>query len=117
MDLVWFAAGLVDVMRNKPKSSMLFSRYFIGNGIPTWLLAPFNLFVDLLSYSNPGIYTLDDFPPEYRREIEDVLDTFRNRREEIISKGGQRLRRGAARHVCMALVRQAACQRCSGVRS
>jgi len=83
--IVWLAAGLVDVMRNKPKTSILFSRYFMGNGIPTWLLSPFNLLVDLLSYRNPGIYTLDDFPEVYRREIEDVLDTFRNRKEEIIS--------------------------------
>lgn len=83
--IIWLAAGLVDVMRNKPKTPMLISRYFMGNGIPTWLLSPFNLFVDLLSYRNPGIYTLDDFPPDYRSEIEGVLNTFRDRKEEIIA--------------------------------
>jgi aspartyl/asparaginyl beta-hydroxylase (cupin superfamily) len=82
---IWLVTGLVDVMRNKPKTSLLFSRYFMGNGIPTWLLSPFNLFVDLLSYRNPGIYTLDDFPADYRREIEDVLNTFRDRKDEIVS--------------------------------
>lgn len=84
--MLWLVAGLIDVMRNKPKSAMLFNRYFMGNGIPTFLLAPLNLFVDLLSYRNPGIYRLDDFPAEYRREIEEVLDTFRNRKEEIIDR-------------------------------
>lgn len=86
LTVLLLATGLIDVMRNKPKTSMLFSRYFLGNGIPTWLLSPFNLAVDLLSYRNPGVYTLDDFPADYRREIEDVLNTFRDRREEIIAK-------------------------------
>ncbi|GAB4353446.1 MAG: aspartyl/asparaginyl beta-hydroxylase domain-containing protein [Oricola sp.] len=84
--VIWLVTGLIDVMRNKPKSSMLFSRYFMGNGIPTWLLSPVNLLADVLSYRNPGIYTLDDLPGDYRREVEDVLNAFRERRDEIIAK-------------------------------
>ena len=82
---VLVVCGLVDVMRNKARTVLMFNRYFLGNGISTWLLSPFNLLVDLISYRNPGVYTLDDFPPEYRREIEEVLDTFRNRKDEIIA--------------------------------
>jgi aspartyl/asparaginyl beta-hydroxylase (cupin superfamily) len=87
----WFfaffaATGLIDVMRNKGKTPLMFNRYFFGNGIPTWLLSPFNLFVDLLSYRNPGIYTLEDFPHAYRDEINSVLDVFKARRDEIIAE-------------------------------
>lgn len=79
----WLVCGAIDVSRNKGKNRLLVSRYFLGNGILTWLLSPFNLFVDLISRRNPGIYTLDDFPAEWREEIETVLNTFRTRRDEI----------------------------------
>jgi len=83
--LIWIAAGLIDIWRNKGKTSLMFNRYFLGNGIPTWLLSPFNLFIDLISYRNPGVWRLEDFPPEWRAEIETVLDTFRARKSEIIA--------------------------------
>jgi len=83
LTLFWLVCGVIDVARNKGKNQLLISRYFMGNGILTWLLSPFNLFVDLLSHRNPGIYTLDDFPAEWREEIETVLNTFRTRRDEI----------------------------------
>ncbi|MEX6507682.1 aspartyl/asparaginyl beta-hydroxylase domain-containing protein [Jiella sp. M17.18] len=83
--LVWIAAGLIDVARNKGKTKLMYSRYFMGNGIPTWLLSPFNLLIDLVSYRNPGVWTLDDFPPAWREEIETVLNTFRTRKSEIIA--------------------------------
>ncbi|WP_062111220.1 aspartyl/asparaginyl beta-hydroxylase domain-containing protein [Aureimonas sp. AU40] len=82
----WLVCGAIDVSRNKGKNRLLVSRYFMGNGILTWLLSPFNLFVDRLSRRNPGVYTLGDFPPEWRAEIETVLDTFRTRRDEITSE-------------------------------
>ncbi|TCD13108.1 aspartyl/asparaginyl beta-hydroxylase domain-containing protein [Oricola cellulosilytica] len=85
LSVIWLVAGIIDVMRNKGKTGLMFSRYFLGNGILTWLLAPFNLLADLLSYRNPGLYTLDDFPAAYRAEIEHVLDTFRARKDEIIA--------------------------------
>ncbi|WP_427025578.1 aspartyl/asparaginyl beta-hydroxylase domain-containing protein [Aureimonas ureilytica] len=83
LTLFWLVCGVIDVARNKGKNRLLLSRYFMGNGILTWLLSPFNLFVDLVSRRNPGIYTLDDFPAEWREEIETVLNTFRTRRDEI----------------------------------
>ncbi|TIU40933.1 MAG: aspartyl/asparaginyl beta-hydroxylase domain-containing protein, partial [Mesorhizobium sp.] len=51
---IWVVCGLIDVMRNDQKNRNLFERYFLGNGLFTWLLSPFNLIVDLLCYRNPG---------------------------------------------------------------
>lgn len=83
--IIWLVAGLIDVMRNTPRTRMVFERYFLGNGIPTWLLSPFNLFADLICYRNKGIYTLEDLPPEWQAEVDGVLEVFRQRREEIIA--------------------------------
>ena len=86
--------GLIDVIRNKDRNQLLFSRYFLGNGIPTWLLSPFNLLVDLVCFRNPGIYTLDDFPADYRAEIDGVLNVFRARRDEIIAEVDAKFEKG-----------------------
>ncbi|MEO1747789.1 MAG: aspartyl/asparaginyl beta-hydroxylase domain-containing protein [Pseudomonadota bacterium] len=83
--LFLIACGLIDVGRNKGKTRLMYRRYFMGNGIPTWLLSPFNLLVDLFSKRNPGLHTLDDFPADYRSEIETVLSTFKERKDEIIA--------------------------------
>src|SRR5262245_39327568 len=72
----YLCAGLIDVMRNTRRDAMVFERYFIGNGIPTWLLSPFNLLIDLLCYRNPGVYRLEDLPAEWRDEVQSVLATF-----------------------------------------
>ena len=83
--LIWLAAGLVDVTRNKRRDALLFERYFLGNGIPTWLLSPFNLLIDVLSYRNKGVWNLPELPPEWQAELTEVLDVFRARRDEIIA--------------------------------
>ena len=82
--ILFLCTGLIDVMRNTRRDAMVFERYFLGNGIPTWLLSPFNLLTDLLCYRNPGVYKIDDLPPEWRDEVEFVLDTFRRRKDEVI---------------------------------
>ena len=81
----WLVCGLIDVARNKGATSMVYNRYFLGNGVLTWLLSPLNLLVDLLSYRNPGIYRLEDFPEAYRAEITEVLDIFKTQKVKIIS--------------------------------
>jgi aspartyl/asparaginyl beta-hydroxylase (cupin superfamily) len=81
----FIVCGLVDVLRNDRKDAQLFSLYFAGNGMFTWLLSPFNLFVDLLSYRNPGVWKLDQFPDDYRREIDEVLGVFKAKQSEIIA--------------------------------
>jgi aspartyl/asparaginyl beta-hydroxylase (cupin superfamily) len=83
--ILFLCTGLIDVMRNTRRDSMVFQRYFLGNGIPTWLLSPFNLLIDLLCYRNKGVYAIGDLPPEWREEVESILDTFRNRKEEIVA--------------------------------
>jgi aspartyl/asparaginyl beta-hydroxylase (cupin superfamily) len=83
--IFYIVTGLLDVMRNKRRDALVFERYFLGNGVPTWLLSPFNLLVDLFCYRNKGVYRLDDLPPEWRAEVETVLGVFRDRRNEIIA--------------------------------
>ena len=94
LTLTFIVCGLIDVSRNRGRTPLTFSRYFMGNGIPTWLLSPFNLFVDLVSYRNPGVWRLEDFPPEWRAEIETVLDTFRANKREIIADIDQQFGEG-----------------------
>lgn len=94
LTLIWLVCGLIDVSRNRGRTPLTFSRYFMGNGIPTWLLSPFNLFIDLVSYRNPGVWRLEDFPPEWRAEIETVLDTFRANKREIIADIDQQFGEG-----------------------
>jgi beta-hydroxylase len=82
--VIWLVCGLIDVMRNKRRDQMVFERYFLGNGITTWVLSPFNLLIDLISYSNKGIWKIDDFPPEWQAELNEILDVFKSNREKII---------------------------------
>ncbi len=78
--LVFIVIGFIDVSRNRPLSWKLLEQYFFVNGVLTWLIAPFNLIIDVISlpFRNHGIYTLDDLPPDYRAEIEDVIKTLKN---------------------------------------
>ena len=91
---LYLITGLFDVMRNERRDAMVFERYFLGNGIATWLLSPFNLLVDLCCHLNKGVYQLEDLPPEWRAEIETVLDVFRNRENEIIAEVDRTFEKG-----------------------
>ena len=82
---IFIVCGLIDIMRNDQKNWKLFDRYFLGNGLFTWLLSPFNLIVDLLCYRNPGVWKPEQFPQDYQREIDEVLDVFKARKDEIIA--------------------------------
>ncbi|RWD95130.1 aspartyl/asparaginyl beta-hydroxylase domain-containing protein [Mesorhizobium sp.] len=82
---ILIVCGLIDIMRNDEKNWKLFDRYFLGNGLFTWLLSPFNLIVDLLCYRNHGVWKLDQFPEDYQREINEVLGVFKSRKDEIIA--------------------------------
>ncbi|MBI3823987.1 MAG: aspartyl/asparaginyl beta-hydroxylase domain-containing protein [Planctomycetes bacterium] len=72
----YLCCGVLDVMRNTRRTFSTIDRYFTGNGIFTWLLSPFNLFMDLISlpYWNKGVYKLADLPKPYQDEIQNVLD-------------------------------------------
>lgn len=83
--IFWLICGLLDISRNKAKTGMMFRRYFSGNGLLTWFLSPFNLFVDIISPRNPGVLKLEDLPETHRAEIDDVLDVFRAQKDTIIA--------------------------------
>jgi beta-hydroxylase len=72
---VYFVLGLIDVMRNSRRTLGTIDRYFFGNGFFTWILAPFNLLVDLLClpYWNKGVYELTDLPKEHQDEINALI--------------------------------------------
>ncbi|MFN0066987.1 MAG: aspartyl/asparaginyl beta-hydroxylase domain-containing protein [Limisphaerales bacterium] len=82
--LAWVVFGLLDVLRNRPFSWATLERYFLGNGMFTWLLSPFNLLMDLLAlpYTNRGVYRIEDLPPGHQAEIRALIDAA-HRRELI----------------------------------
>jgi len=79
--LVFAAVGMLDVTRNKKWTFKTLDSYFFGNGVFTWVLAPFNLLMDLfcLPYWNRGIYRLEDLPQGYRSEIQTLVDAATDR--------------------------------------
>ncbi|MFI4898566.1 MAG: aspartyl/asparaginyl beta-hydroxylase domain-containing protein [Phycisphaerales bacterium JB059] len=68
--------GVLDVLRHRPLWLWQVDSYFFGKGVLTWVLAPFNLLMDLISlpYWNKIIYQLDDLPKLHQDEITRVLD-------------------------------------------
>ncbi len=72
----YLLCGLIDVRRNRQADVDLLNRYFTGNGVFTWLLSPFNLFMDLLTipYRNRGVYQLADLPKPYQEEIQSLIN-------------------------------------------
>ena len=73
--------GLLDVLRNRPLALGTIDRYFAGNGVFTWLLAPFNLLMDVLAlpYRNRGVYKLADLPWGHQQEIRELIDAAHRR--------------------------------------
>ncbi len=86
LTIFYLGCGLIDVMRNKRRDAMVFRKYFLGNGITTWLLSPLNLLVDLFCFRNKGVYKLDDLPAEWREEVDSVLDVFREQKDTILAE-------------------------------
>ena len=80
-------------------------KYFIGNGRNTWVLAPFNTLLDLLSSRNRHVYTLNDLPPAWREDLQQVIDDAMARKDEIISYLDERMAREETRHVVFPVVR------------
>jgi len=72
--------GLYDVSRNSALDASVLRRYFIGNGMPTWLLSPVNIVLDLLSlpYINKGVYKLEDLPAPYREEVTRLIQASKD---------------------------------------
>ena len=76
LSLFYAVCGFYDVARNTGLDGGVVRRYFLGNGILTWLLSPFNIFMDLLSlpYINKGVYQLADLPLAYQAEVKRLID-------------------------------------------
>jgi aspartyl/asparaginyl beta-hydroxylase (cupin superfamily) len=74
--LFLIGCGLVDVGRHRKITYDLIEKYFVGNGILTWMLSPINLLADLFSHRNKGQYALDHMPAEHRKEIETCVREF-----------------------------------------
>ena len=77
LTLFYAVCGIYDVARNRALNGAVLQRYFLGNGILTWLLSPFNILMDLLSlpYINKGVYKLADLPPDYQVEVKRLIET------------------------------------------
>jgi len=78
--LFYVICGIYDVSRNSDLESSLFRRYFLGNGLLTWVLSPINILMDLITlpYVNKKIYQLDDLPDAYQQEINQILDVTKS---------------------------------------
>jgi beta-hydroxylase len=74
--IFYLVCGALDISRQKNVTVELIEKYFMGNGILTWLLSPINLFADLLSHRNKLVYRLEDLPPDHRKEIETCVRAF-----------------------------------------
>lgn len=74
---VLFVCGIYDVSRNRALTLDTLRRYFLGNGVLTWLLSPFNVFLDILAlpFVNKGVYRIEDLPPAYQTEIRHLIDS------------------------------------------
>ena len=76
LTLFMVVCGVIDVRRHRKITYQLLEKYFLGNGLLTWMLSPLNLLADLLSHRNRVIYTLEDLPADHRREIEACVREF-----------------------------------------
>jgi beta-hydroxylase len=74
--LFFLVCGALDIKRHFKVTPDMAEKYFLGNGIPTWLLSPINLLADLLSARNLGTYRLEDLPAAHRAEVEACVKAF-----------------------------------------
>jgi Aspartyl/Asparaginyl beta-hydroxylase len=90
--LFYALCGLYDLSRNRPLDTVSLRQYFICNGVPTWLLSPFNILLDLLTlpYVNKGVYRLSDLPAPYREEVERLIEEAR--RSNLVSQLERRIK-------------------------
>ena len=77
LTLFFILCGTLDISRHFRITPDMAEKYFLGNGIPTWLLSPLNLLADALSARNLGKYRLEDLPDAHRAEIEACVNAFR----------------------------------------
>ena len=54
--IFYLVCGALDIGRQKNVTVELIEKYFMGNGVLTWLLSPINLLADALSHRNKLVY-------------------------------------------------------------
>jgi len=86
LTIFYVICGLYDVGRNRPIDGFLLKQYFIGNGVPTWLLSPINILLDILClpFVNKGVYKLEDLPAGHQAEIKRLIDIAQ--RENLVGQ-------------------------------
>lgn len=89
--LFYTICGILDFKRSNQCDTSDWKRYFLGNGILTWVLSPLNLFMDLISAPNKGVFKLNDLPPEHQAEINDLIDLAKGKQAEIITELNNRM--------------------------
>lgn len=91
LSLFYLICGLIDFTRSRRFEIENWRRYFLGNGILTWVLSPFNLLVDVVCLPNKGVYQLTDLPPAYQAEVRELMSICDARKPEIIAELSQRM--------------------------
>ncbi|MBW8863478.1 MAG: aspartyl/asparaginyl beta-hydroxylase domain-containing protein [Verrucomicrobia bacterium] len=86
----YLICGLLDFQRSQRFEVENWRRYFIGNGILTWILSPFNLLMDLFCYKNYGVYELSNLPTDCQAEIRQMMQTASSK-PEIITELSRRM--------------------------
>jgi aspartyl/asparaginyl beta-hydroxylase (cupin superfamily) len=76
MTLFFLICGGLDISRHFKITPQMAEKYFLGNGVLTWLLSPINLLTDAISARNQGVYRLEDLPAAHRAEIEACVKAF-----------------------------------------
>lgn len=96
ISLFFLVCGIIDFSRSSRFELANWKRYFLGNGILTWLLSPFNLFLDLISLRNRRIFQLWQLPSECQKELNQLIEIAINKPEIITEIGAmmQDRRRG-----------------------
>ncbi len=86
------SCGLYDLSRNKKIDRSVVKRYFLGNGLSTWLLSPINTLLDILSlpYINKGIYKLEDLPATHQEEIKRLIEAAH--KENLVEKLSEKIK-------------------------
>jgi len=88
--IFYLICGLLDFRRSRRFELENWRRYFIGNGILTWFLSPFNLLMDLFCYKNYGVYKLENLPEDCQAEIKQMMKTASSK-PEIITELSRRM--------------------------
>jgi beta-hydroxylase len=75
--LFFILCGALDISRHFSITPDMAEKYFLSNGVGTWLLSPVNLLADVFSARNLGKYRLEDLPHDHRAEIEACVNAFK----------------------------------------